>query len=92
VSLRVRPRCRNRASPPDGVRVVLMVRYRAEIAREALNETARKGQVLEALFTERSIGTDRWVTTGIGLQERSHWQEASARRFVTDIWATVGSW
>jgi len=64
---------------PDGVIVGLTVQYRAEAATEALSETARKAQLLEALFRERGIEEDGWVAGSIALREWTEWDE-SARR------------
>lgn len=64
---------------PDGVVVGLTVQHRAEAATEALSETARKAQLLEALFRERGIEEDRWVAGSIALREWTEWDESRTR-------------
>jgi uncharacterized protein YggE len=64
---------------PDGVTVGLTVQHRAEAAAEALNETARKAQVLEALFRELAIDEEGWVAGSIALQEWTEWDESGRR-------------
>lgn len=62
---------------PDGARVALTVRDRADAAAEALGEAARKAQELESLFLELGIDQERWVTAGLGLDEWTEWDEPS---------------
>jgi uncharacterized protein len=64
---------------PDGVRVGLTVRHRADSADGALAEAARKSQALERLFLELGIDRERWVTAGLGLEEWTEWDEPSRR-------------
>jgi uncharacterized protein YggE len=62
---------------PDGVRLVLTVRHRADSAEEALGRTADKAHMLESLLLEHGIEQDRWVTAGIGLDELNQWDDSS---------------
>ena len=64
---------------PDGVIVGLTVQHRAEAAAEALNETARKAQVLEALFRELAIDEEGWVAGSIALHEWTELDESGRR-------------
>jgi uncharacterized protein len=59
------------------VRLVLVVRDRADSAQQALENTGRKAQALESLFLELGIDKERWVTAGIGLEEWTQWDEPS---------------
>jgi len=62
---------------PDGVRIGLTVRHRAEATDEALAEAARQAEALEELFREFGIDEGRWVTAWLGLQEWTEWEESS---------------
>ena len=64
---------------PDGVVVGLTVQHRAEGPAEALNEAARKAQLLEALFRELGIDDEGWVAGSISLQEWTEWDESGRR-------------
>jgi uncharacterized protein YggE len=64
---------------PDGVVVGLTVQHRAEAATEALSETARKAQLLEALFRELGIEEEGWVAGSITLREWTEWDESGRR-------------
>ena len=64
---------------PDGVIVGLTVRDRAEAAAETLAETARKAELLEALFRELGIEEEDWVTGAVALNEWAEWDESSRR-------------
>jgi uncharacterized protein YggE len=64
---------------PDGVIVGLTVRHRAEAAAETLGETARKAELLEALFRELGIEEQDWVTGAVALNEWAEWDESSRR-------------
>jgi uncharacterized protein YggE len=64
---------------PDGVRIGLTVRHRAEASDEALAEAARQAEALEELFREFGIDEGRWVTAWLGLQEWTEWEESSSR-------------
>jgi uncharacterized protein len=64
---------------PDGAIVGLTVQHRAEAAAEALNEAARKAQLLEALFRELGIDDEGWVAGSISLQEWTEWDESGRR-------------
>jgi uncharacterized protein len=64
---------------PDGVIVGLTVQHRADAADDALTETARKAQRLEALFREFGIEEQGWVAGSISLQEWTEWDESGRR-------------
>jgi uncharacterized protein YggE len=64
---------------PDGVRIGLTVRHRAEASDEALAEAARQAEALEELFREFGLDEGRWVTAWLGLQEWTEWEESSRR-------------
>jgi hypothetical protein len=59
--------------------VGLTVRHRAEGAAETLGETARKAELLEALFRELGIDEQDWVTGAVALNEWAEWDESSRR-------------
>jgi hypothetical protein len=63
----------------DGVIVGQTVQHRADAAADALNETARKAQLLEALFREFGIDEQRWVAGSIALREWTECDESSRR-------------
>ncbi len=64
---------------PDGVRIGLTVRHRAEASDEALAEAARQAEALEELFRQFGIDEGQWVTAWLGLQEWTEWEESSRR-------------
>src|SRR6266542_3545650 len=62
---------------PDGVRIGLTVRHRAEASDEALAEAARQAEALEELFRQFGIDEGQWVTAWLGLQEWTEGEESS---------------
>jgi uncharacterized protein len=64
---------------PEGVIVGLGVQHRADVAAEALSETARKAEQLESLFRELGIDEEDWVAGSISLREQQEWDEVSRR-------------
>jgi uncharacterized protein YggE len=64
---------------PDGLRLQMTVRHQTESAQDALNEAARRAQVLADVFSEHRLNDDQWVTSGIRLEQWSEWDNATSR-------------
>jgi uncharacterized protein YggE len=63
----------------DSVGIALTVSHRADRPDTALQEAAGKAHALEELLMELGIDQERWVTTGLSLEERTEWDDASKR-------------
>jgi uncharacterized protein YggE len=58
---------------PDEVAIGIALSHLAPTPDAAISEVAARSQKLEALFSEMSIGRDRWTTSGVSVNEEREW-------------------